>query len=205
MSGIINTTTVQSTTVESTNLQVSNIKDSTGTNTALTIASNGGVSGIATTLTEQATTSGTTKDFTVPSTAKVIYVSLLGFSFSGNNDTVMIQLGDSGGIETSGYTASVAYTGGGHTNNGDTYNSNTTNNGFFIYFSGAASGIFYGHATIVNAGGNKFTYASQITNSSYISNSAGYKELSSGITTVRLTTVNGRTFDSGAVNVTYIE
>ena len=38
MSGIINATTV-----ESTNLQVSNIKDSTGTNTALTINSSGHV------------------------------------------------------------------------------------------------------------------------------------------------------------------
>ena len=38
MSGIINTTTV-----ESTNLQVSNIKDSTGTNTAMTINSSGHV------------------------------------------------------------------------------------------------------------------------------------------------------------------
>jgi len=43
MSGIINTTTVQSTTVDSTNLQVSNIKDNTGTNTAMTIDTSGRV------------------------------------------------------------------------------------------------------------------------------------------------------------------
>jgi len=169
---------------------------------------NGGTGGTVTgvtTLTEQATTSGTTKDFTVPSTAKVIYVSLMGVSFSGSNDTFMIQIGDSGGIETSGYTSAVAYTGGGTNNNGDNYNSGTTDNGFFIYFSAGAGATLYGHATIINGGGNKFTCSAQITASAYISNGAGYKELSSGITTVRLTTVNGRTFDAGAVNVTYVE
>ena len=43
----------------------------------------------------------------------------MAVSFSGNNDTFMIQIGDSGGIETSGYTSAVAYTGGGTSNNGD--------------------------------------------------------------------------------------
>ena len=42
--------------IKATNLQVANIKDTTGTNTAITVASDGTVSGIATTLTEQATT-----------------------------------------------------------------------------------------------------------------------------------------------------
>ena len=178
---------------------------------ALTVANSGNVTfanaatGIATALTEQATTSGTTHDFTVPTTAKIIYVNLLGVSFSGSNDTVMIQIGDSGGIETSGYTGSIAYTGGGTSNNGDNYNSGTTDNGFFIYFSAGAGALLHGHATIVNAGGNKFTCSAQITASAYIGNGAGFKELSSGITTVRLTTVNGRTFDAGAVNVTYVE
>ena len=192
-------------------LKVGAIQSTTGNN-AITVANDGNITftantatGIATTLTEQATTSGTTKDFTVPTTAKAIYVNLMGVSFSGSNDTVMIQIGDSGGIETSGYNSAVTYTGGSQSNNGDNYNSSSTDNGFFIYFNAGAGAVFYGHATIINGGGNKFTCSAQINAAAYISNGAGYKELSSGITTVRLTTVNGRTFDAGAVNVTYIE
>ena len=162
------------------------------------------LAGVATSLTEVATTSGTTHDFTVPNTAKVIYVSLMGLSFSGSGDTVMLQIGDAGGIETSGYNSAVAYVGGGHANNGDNYNSGTTSNGFFIYFAADPSDVLYGHAIIVNGGGNKFTCSAQINSGAYIGNGAGYKQLSAPITTVRLLTVNGRTFDAGAVNVTYI-
>ena len=52
---------------------------------------------------EQATTSGTSIDFTgIP--AGVKRVTLLGHSVSGSGtDEFMVQLGDSGGIETSGY------------------------------------------------------------------------------------------------------
>ena len=86
-------------------LNVGTIASKTG-NSAVTIADNGNITftantatGIATSLTEQSTTSGTTKDFTVPTTAKVIYVSLMGFSFSGSGDTVMLQIGDAWVIE----------------------------------------------------------------------------------------------------------
>ena len=60
---------------------------------AMTIDSTGGVSGIATTKTEVATTSGTFKDITVPSTAKIIYVGIMGFSHSGSTANQEIQLG----------------------------------------------------------------------------------------------------------------
>ena len=192
MSGIINAT----------NLEVANIKDSTGTNTAMTIASNGGVSGIATTLTEQATTSGTSIDFTVPNTAKVIYVGFLGCSFSGSNDDWAIRLGTSGGIVSSGYESTVSFTGGGATPSGA--NSQSTSS-FPIWYSASAGNVVYGQVTITNMGGNKFTTQGNLRGGGYIGVSSGYVSLGGSITTVRVITQNGRTFDAGAVNVTYIE
>ena len=79
----------------------------------MTIDSAGGVSGIATTKTEVATTSGTFKDITVPSTAKIIYVGIMGFSHSGSTANQEIQLGTSSGIVTSGYQRTALYLGGG--------------------------------------------------------------------------------------------
>jgi len=53
--------------------------------------------------TEQATTSGASINFTsIPSTAKMIIVSLVGVSLSAEDD-IQIQIGDSGGLETSSY------------------------------------------------------------------------------------------------------
>ena len=182
-------------------LGTQSIQHPNGTN-SMAIASDGSVSGIATTLTEQATTSGTTKDFTVPSTAKVIYVGLMGCSFSGSNDTWAIRLGTSGGIVTSGYQSAATYTGGGSTVGGEAV---TATNALAIYYSAGAGGAVYGHIVISSMGGNQFTAHGHLTTGSYISNFAGYASIGGALTTVRLTTINGRTLDAGAVNVTYIE
>lgn len=182
-------------------IKVNNIQNSSGTS-ALTIASNGSVSGIATTLTEQATTSGTSVDFTVPNTAKVIYVGFLGCSFSGSNDDWAIRLGTSGGIVSSGYESTVSFTGGGSSPSGA--NSQSTNS-FPIWYSASAGNVVYGQVTITNMGGNKFTTQGNLRGGGYIGVSSGYVSLGGSITTVRVITQNGRTFDAGAVNVTYIE
>ena len=182
-------------------LKVDNIAHTNGTN-AMTIASNGGVSGIATTLTEQATTSGTSVDFTVPNTAKVIYVGFLGCSFSSSNDDWAIRLGTSGGIVSSGYASTVSFTGGGSSPSGG--NTQSTNS-FSIWYSASPGDLIYGQVTITNMGGNKFTSQGNLRGGGYIGLSSGYASLGGAITTVRVITLAGRTFDAGAVNVTYIE
>src|SRR3990167_6478732 len=64
--------------------------------------------GLAITLgTEQASTSGTAIDFTgIPSGVKRITVMLFGVS-TNSTSNYLIQIGDSGGIETSGYVSSA--------------------------------------------------------------------------------------------------
>lgn len=139
--------------------------------------------------TAQATTSGTTFDFTIPATAKKISVILDQVSLSGTDD-LLVQIGDSGGIETTGYTASSA--GNGYTA------------GFGMRM-GSAGNIANGVLTIYNITGNIWV-ASGTHEKDQAGNdesSAGRKQLSAALTTVRLTRTGTNTFDGGQVNVFY--
>jgi len=62
------------------------------------------ISNVITLGTPQATTSGTAKSFTsIPSGTKRITISFAGVSTDGTEE-LMVQIGDSGGLETSGYS-----------------------------------------------------------------------------------------------------
>ena len=169
---------------------------------AMTIDSTGGVSGIATTKTEVATTSGTFKDITVPSTAKIIYVGIMGFSHSGSTANQEIQLGTSGGIVTSGYQSTALYLGGGHNSGGA--NVTTTDSFAFAHNVGVGS-IVYGLMTIASMGGNQYCFSSNVKIGAYINWGAGYVSLGGAVTTIRIQTDSGQTLDAGSFNVTYIE
>ena len=59
--------------------------------------------------TEQATTSGTSVTFgSIPSGVSMVVMNLFGVSQASNAQTIRIQLGDGGGIETSGYLSTSA-------------------------------------------------------------------------------------------------
>lgn len=80
--------------------------------------------------TAKASTSGTSVDFTsIPSWVKRITVMFSGVSTNGTN-VYLIQLGDSGGIETTGYVSQASATGGSGT---------TSTVGFICIGSSAAS------------------------------------------------------------------
>jgi len=89
-----------------------------------TLSASGGVTGSLTRATAQASTSGTSIDFTsIPSGVKRITVMFSGVSTNGTS-LIQVQIGDSGGIETTSYAS------GGWTAN--TTNANSTT-GFIIY------------------------------------------------------------------------
>jgi hypothetical protein len=141
--------------------------------------------------TSQATTSGTFKDFTgIPSWAKKITVMFNGVSTNGSS-IVQIQLGTSGGIETTGYI-STRFSGG--------YSSATTG---FLGFNGGAAEIASGHMVFTSISGNSWINSGigkMATN--LIAMVAGDKTLSGTLDRLRLTTVNGTdTFDAGSVNI----
>lgn len=154
--------------------------------------------------TKQATTSGTTKDFTsIPSGVKQIIVMFDGVSLSGSS-AVEVQLGDAGGIETSGYLAAVGFV-----RDAATPSTSTSTAGFPV--SGlAAGGAFYGQLvlTLMDAATN--TWAGSLgglntgTGTNYAMCGGGTKSLSATLDRVRVMSANGTdTFDAGSVNIAY--
>jgi hypothetical protein len=136
----------------------------------------------------------TSVDFTgIPATAKRITVMFSGVSTNGTSN-YLIQLGDSGGFETTGYSSRATSIGA---------QANSTA-GFIITQSQAAVDVVSGNITICTLGSNVWVSGGNISNigQNAILMSAGTKTLSDTLTQVRVTTVNGTdTFDAGTINI----
>lgn len=143
------------------------------------------------------TASGTSVDFTgIPSWVKRITVMLNDVSTSGTSN-YLIQLGDAGGVENTGYISSANYS---------TSSSAASTAGFFIVYGiAAASTSIRGCLILCNLSGNTWVGNGNFTDDNQRnSSSAGGKVLSDVLTTVRITTVNGTdTFDAGSINILY--
>ena len=145
-----------------------------------------------------ASTSGTSIDFTgIPSWVKRITVMFDGVSTNGSS-VVQVQIGDSGGIETTGYSGTIATPG--FTSNLST-SFPTTDNG-----SGSAAYVRHGVIVMAYMGSNLWAASINIG----ISNAAaawyggGTKTLSATLDRLRITTANGTdTFDAGSINILY--
>lgn len=149
-----------------------------------------------------ASTSGTSINFTdIPAGVKRITVMFNGVSTNGSSN-YLIQLGDSGGVETTGYASSAGFVGS------STSGTNSTA-GFVINLS-LNSGNFFGGAIYISrltantyvATGNLIYDSTSPT--SFVTLSAGVKTLSDTLDRLRITTVNGTdTFDAGSINIMY--
>jgi hypothetical protein len=152
-----------------------------------------------TTATEQATTSGFNIDFTgIPAGVKRITVLFNGVSHDGGGgggSTMIVQLGDSGGIETTGYVAASMT---------DSGNISSTA-GFIMRDTSGGSSNVSGLMTIINISGNTWVSSHSVTrNTSACAAGAGTKTLSDPLTQIRLTTSGGSaTFDEGSINILY--
>jgi hypothetical protein len=148
-----------------------------------------------------ATTSGTAIDITgIPSWAKRVTVNLASVSLS-SNDQFTFQLGDSGGIETTGYSAT-----GGYMLNGASGNVSLYTSGFGVSLGGASENVS-GRVTfeLLNASTNLWTCTGLIGNHvvNVIYFLAGSKALSSTLDRVRMVSTGAGTFDAGSVNILY--
>jgi hypothetical protein len=148
--------------------------------------------------TEQATTSGTAINFTgIPPWVKKITVMLVGVSTSGT-DEIMIQLGDAGDIETTGYV-SVSAT--------DAATRVTSTAGIVITAAIAAGDAVRGKVDLVleDSSDNTWVATHQIVNATQgLGWGAGTKALSATLDRIRITTESGTdTFDAGVVNILY--
>jgi hypothetical protein len=154
--------------------------------------------GVLTSGTSVASTSGTSIDFTsIPSWVKRITVMFSGVSINGTS-TLIVQLGDSGGIETSGYLGTTAYF-------GTSQAGATVTTGMPIGALAAADTI-HGIATISLLTSTTWSFSSLTaqSNGAYCYAGASSKSLSDILDRIRLTTTNGTSlFDAGSINILY--
>jgi hypothetical protein len=145
--------------------------------------------------------SGTSVDFTsIPSWVKRITVLFAGVSTSGTS-IIIIQLGDSGGFETSGYSGVASYL-----DNAASAASTATTTGIALSAINTAPSTWNGEISISNYTGNGWTASGTTANPEIPrTNPTGYnKILSDRLDRIRITTVNGTdTFDAGILNIIY--
>ena len=152
--------------------------------------------------TAQASTSGTSIDFTgIPSWVKRITVMFSGVSTNGTSD-FLIQIGDSGGVETSGYGGAVTRF------NGTLVSTSNTSAGYlFAGGSGVgAASLYTGKVMIEILTGSTYIISGLMGSNANVYTALGAcaKTLSDTLTQVRITTVNGTdTFDAGTINILF--
>jgi hypothetical protein len=149
-----------------------------------------------------ASTSGTSIDFTgIPSWVKRITVMFSAVSTNGTSFP-QVQLGDSGGVETSSYLGSTSETVSGGTS------AASMSSGFLLQSGWSAASVLNGALVIslLDIATNLWVAQGCIGRSNTASTSfvGGSKSLSATLDRVRITTVNGTdTFDAGSINIMY--
>ncbi len=146
-----------------------------------------------------ASTSGTSVDFTsIPAGTKMIVISGTGVSTNGTS-SLIVQIGDSGGVETTGYTCT--YNGFNGVTRG------TATDGWNLHLGVAAASVYEFHLilTLLDSSTNTWTGTSYADAGGYRFEAGGSKSLSATLDRVILTTGTGvNTFDAGKVNILYI-
>jgi hypothetical protein len=175
--------------------------DSTGTQ-ALVSNGSGTLSwGNTTTLSTAVAVSGTSVDFlSIPSWVNKINVMFDGVSSSGISEW-LLQIGDSSGIDTTGYVSS-----GSSLSDGATATVEASTSGF-ILTNTSASNKFSGLVFLYRMTGNTWVVSGSIgseASTDRMLTTAGSKTLTATLDRIRLTTVIGTdTFDEGTLNISY--
>jgi hypothetical protein len=147
-------------------------------------------------------TSGTTVDFTgIPNDVKVIHVLFNELDMSAAGWSV-VQLGDSGGFETTGYTSAVGYPG-----SGNSYYANPAadDNGCKFWYQGTTK--HSGFVTIMRMSTDQtqwvmWSRCHAAEGGSYSTYSAVEKTLSAALTQIRITHASA-SFVAGDINILY--
>jgi hypothetical protein len=147
--------------------------------------------------TEQASTSGTAITFgSIPAGTKRITIMFEGVSLSGT-DELLVQIGDAGGIEATGYISGSNVGGA----------SAVASTSGFVIRTNTAADLHHGAAELYLKDSTNFTWSS--THMLYRSGSlamafgSGSKSLSAELTQVSITRSGTNTFDAGSINIQY--
>ena len=145
--------------------------------------------------TKQASTSGTAIDFTgIPAGVKRVMISFEGVSLSGA-DNILVQLGDAGGFETTGYVST----------GWEAFPVVVSSTVGFSIQSGATAFIFSGVMILTRMDGSAL-WASKHSgklSTLRVAFGGGNKTLSAELTQIRITRNGTNTFDAGSINIMY--
>jgi len=145
-------------------------------------------------------TSGTAIDFTgIPSWAKRITILFNGVSLSGTDD-LLIQIGDSGGIETTGYSSQGGASGG---STQFVASGTATTTGFVVVNQTGSGANFNFPYVLTNFSGNVWVGSYSGNEGTRVIAGGGIKTLSDVLTQVRITRTGTNTFDAGSINILY--
>jgi hypothetical protein len=137
----------------------------------------------------------------IPAWVNRVNIHFAGLSTNGTS-SVTVRIGDSGGLENSGYAGtSAALVGTGSA-------ASTFSMGFTLDFGSAdtSAATRSGTMTLHRRGGNEWSCMSTVglSNTAAFSTTAGGKTLSDTLTQLAVTTVNGSdTFDAGSVSISW--
>lgn len=146
--------------------------------------------------TAQASTSGTSIDFTsIPSWVKRITVMFNGVSTSGTS-IPLVQIG-AGSVTTTGYLSYGSVF--------DTAVATTSSSTGFLIYSNTAAALLYGNMILTNISGNTWVCSGNVAiGTTRGSVFGGTLTLSATLDRLRITTTNGTdTFDAGSINIMY--
>lgn len=184
------------------------VNSNIGTFNSLTVNGKGQVTAasnvtIVTLGTPAATTSGTAVTISgIPSTAKIVTISLVGVALSGSQ--LLAQIGPAGGISATGYVSGSTNTG---TSGGSVGNTSTTG---LILSAGGSSGTYTGTFTLTleNSSNNTWCIHGGLVATGTNQNTHigfGSVSLSGPLSQIKLTTASGSaTFSAGEINISYV-
>jgi hypothetical protein len=143
----------------------------------------------------------TSVDYTgIPSGTRQITISFVGVGT--DTSSILVQIGDAGGIETTDYVSRSFRA----VNGGSGVGASATN-GFIVYLV-LTSNAFYGQMVLMLENNSTNTWVGAHSGTATTSSSScggGSKSLSQTLDRLRITTVNGTDlFDAGEVNIAYI-
>lgn len=153
--------------------------------------------------TKVASTSGTSIDFSsIPAWVRRITINFEGVSTNGTSVPI-VQLGDSGGFETSGYSGAYTVGDGAASGSGGNHSS-----GFRIAGTHAASNVLHGSMilTLVDPATNTWAQVTDLglSDAAFTGHGGGTKSLSATLDRLRITTTGGTdAFDAGNINIAF--
>lgn len=147
------------------------------------------------------TTSGTSVTFTaIPLTSKIVYVNFVDFSLSGA-DSILIQLGTSTAIDTTGYAySSVAFNAA-----SSSTGASTSTSAFFWQITAGATLNGTINLSLENSTTNTynmaFIWGTSVARTGIAS---GRKVLASPLSQIKISMFGATTFSTGQINIAYI-